>query len=124
LPTSRLLAAGAGLVVGCAAGVGATAWAMSEFVVDPVVHTHAAVIVSVDTQVLDTLRRGDVPGAAEILEYYLDENVMTLRNFGAHSMDDTDRTILAHTASYRRQFPRASNRPDTDQVVDDFLQRY
>jgi hypothetical protein len=121
---SPRLAAGAGLVVGCAAGIAATAWAMNSWVVDPLVHTHAAVAVSVDTQVLDTLRRGNTPGAAEILEYYLDENLVTLRGIGARSMDDTDHKILAHTAAYRRQFPRASNRPDVDKAVDDFLKQY
>jgi hypothetical protein len=121
---SRLLDAGGGLVAGFAAGIAATAWAMNALVVDPLVHTHAAVAVSVDTQVLDTLRRGNAPAAAEMLEYYLDENVLTLDHLGVGAMDDTDRKILAHTAGYRRQFPRASTRPDVDRAVDDFLKRY
>lgn len=121
---SPFYAAGAGLVVGCAAGIGATAWAMNALVLEPAVHTHAAVTVSIDTQVLDTLRRGNVADAAEMLEYYLDESVVTLRDFGPASMDDADRKILARMASYRKQFPRASSRPDVDRAVDDFLKPY
>jgi len=99
---SPLYAAGAGLLVGCAAGIGATAWAMNEYVVDPALHTHAA----------------------EMLEYYLDENTLTLANVGAPAMDDPDRKILARMAAYRQQFPRHSSRPDVDHAVDDFLKQY
>ena len=120
---SPLYAAGAGLLVGCAAGIGATAWAMNEYVVDPALHTHAAVNVSIDTQVLDTLRRGNAADAAEMLEYYLDENTLTLANVGAPAMDDPDRKILARMAAYRQQFPRHSSRPDVDHAVDDFLKQ-